>query len=78
MTAKINQKFADILHKGKNKIEELKGNNCRDIGDVIICLETKELKKDFAVCSSNKKDFEPICDCLNIDLRSPDYREKEK
>lgn len=78
LTANINQKFADILHKGKNMIEELKGNNCRNIGDVIICLETKELKNDFAVCSSNKKDFEPICDCLNIELRSPDYREKEK
>ena len=78
LTVNTNQKFMDILHMGKNKIEEFKGDNCKAIGDVIICLETKELENDTAVCSSNKKDFKPICDCLKIELKSPNYREKEK
>jgi hypothetical protein len=57
------------LSKVENTIGELcnntkkpYGNNCRTLGDVIISLESP---KDSCILTSNKKDFEPICNCLN-------------
>lgn len=73
----IDNKLIKILSKGKNSPEEYKGNNCKSLGDTIIVLESKTLKEEFGVCSSNKNDFTPICDCLNVNLMSPDYSFKK-
>lgn len=69
----IDEHLKDILASGKNSPEEYKGNNCKDLGDAIVVLESKTLREEFGVCSSNKKDFKVICECLDVNLLSPDY-----
>ncbi|MDE7310381.1 MAG: hypothetical protein K2N87_01985 [Eubacterium sp.] len=43
------------------------------LGDVVITLEAVHFEEDTGVCSSNKKDFQPICDSVGVELAVPDY-----
>ncbi len=54
---------------------QFKGINCMKLGDTVIASEILGLT-DTVICSSNKKDFEPICKSLNLKLISPDYSER--
>lgn len=73
LKVEIAQNFREIISKGIEQISEFRGNNCKSVGDVIISLEANELESDKGVCSSNKRDFKPVCECLEIPLISPDY-----
>lgn len=42
--------------------EKSKGNNCKTLGDTIICLDSPI---DCDILSTNEKDFKPICDSMN-------------
>ncbi len=44
-----------------------KGNRCRTLGDCIIALETSSLSGR-QICTTNIRDFKPICDCIGIGL----------
>ena len=49
----------DIIYQIVNNKDLPYGNNCRTLGDTIIALEAP---KDSIIFSTNKKDFEPICE----------------
>lgn len=54
-----------------------RGNNCKTLGDTIISLETLKSEWKLGVCTSNKKDFEPICEAVGLELVTPDYSRKK-
>lgn len=70
---KVSSKILDILASAKANEDEYKGNNCKTLGDLVICLEALNSNRELGVCSSNKSDFQPICDSLGLELRAPDY-----
>lgn len=54
----------------RNILEEnelLKGNTCRTLGDCIISLEALETTGKM-VCTTNIKDFKPICDTIGVKI----------
>lgn len=63
----LQKDFKTILCKVLNGEEPLKGNICKRMGDCIIALEALQTdgKK---VCTTNKKDFEPICEHIGVKL----------
>lgn len=63
----------DIIKRSLNNMDNFKGKNCLKLGDTVITSESMGLI-DTAICSSNKKDFEPICTALDVELLSPDYK----
>lgn len=69
----IGEKVKNILTKARNNEKEYRGKNCWTLGDVIISLEALKDRETLGVCSSNKKDFQPICDAIGIELAVPDY-----
>jgi len=52
-----------------------KGNNCKNFGDCIICLEAINGNMNM-ICTSNVKDFEPLSKHLGLKLIIPDYKHK--
>ena len=66
-TEDVPEKFCEVLRKIRLNEKEAKGDNCRTVGDCIIVLETTKLN-DHNVCTSNIKDFQPICDLLNVNI----------
>ncbi len=70
--------IVDILNAAKNDESRYRGNNCKTLGDTVISLEACKDEKDLTVCSSNAKDFQPICDAIGVKLVSPDYSWKDK
>lgn len=73
----VDDKILDILIAAKNNEENYKGRNCMALGDLVISLEALNYVETMGVCSSNRKDFQPVCDALGIDLAVPDYSYKE-
>lgn len=69
----IGNKIKEILCSAKNSEKEYRGRNCMTLGDTVISLEALKAEQDMAVCTSNKKDFEPICDAIGVKMVSPDY-----
>lgn len=61
-----------IISSGIDNGDCFKGNNCMSLGDTVIAAEAWG-KEEMSICSSNKKDFQPICDALKIKLCVPDY-----
>lgn len=47
------------------------------LGDTIISLEALKDKRELGICSSNRKDFQPICDAIGVELVVPDYSWKQ-
>ena len=74
----VSDKILDILISAREDESNYRGRNCMTLGDMIICLETLKSEKKLAVCSSNKSDFQPICDILGIELVIPDYSFKKQ
>ena len=52
-----------------------KGNNCRSVGDCVICLEAIDENID-TVCTNNSTDFLPITKHLGLKLIVPQYSNK--
>lgn len=73
----VDNKIKEILCIAKNSEKEYRGNNCMTLGDTIISLEALKAKQHMAVCTSNKKDFRPICDAIGVEMVSPDYSWKK-
>ncbi len=69
---KYDDSLKDIIRKSLLKAENFKGRNCQKLGDTVIVSEAAG-KEEMAVCSSNRQDFEPICESMGIKLISPDY-----
>lgn len=67
------EKDKELEEKLKNALEkalageQVKGNLCRSLGDCIISLEALETEKKM-VCTTNIKDFKPICDYIGIKI----------
>ena len=74
----VDKEIKDILKDAKENEKEYRGNHCMTLGDTIISLEALKDKHDLGVCSSNKKDFEPICDAIGVELVVPDYSWKKQ
>lgn len=70
---KIDNKILEILIVAKKDESNYRGRNCMILGDLIISLEALLDEEKLGICSSNKKDFEPICDSIGIHLAVPDY-----
>lgn len=60
---KMKQSLLKIVKDG----ESLKGNICKNLGDCIISLEAIQTEKK-KVCTTNRKDFKPICDYIGVTL----------
>lgn len=69
----VDEKIRDILNAAQLDEKNYRGKNCMTLGDTIISLEACKNERDLVICSSNKKDFQPICDAIGVDLVSPDY-----
>lgn len=54
--------YTKLLKKILAKPSLARGNNCMTLGDTIIILDAPD---DSVIYSTNKKDFGPICKCLN-------------
>lgn len=67
------EKLKNIIREALQTSKNFKGRNCGKLGDTIIAAEIMG-KEDVGVCSSNAKDFEPICDTFKIPLVVPDYK----
>lgn len=75
----VDEKIKRILEQAKENDREYRGKkNCSILGDTIISMEAFENDPQCFVCSSNKKDFQPICDLLGIKLIALDYSWKKK
>jgi hypothetical protein len=57
--------FHSLLKEIINNEKSAKGKRCGKLGDAIICLDSP---KDCPICSTNLKDFIPICESLGRDL----------
>lgn len=69
----IDKKIQNILNSARENEREYLGRNCLTLGDTIISLEALKDGRELGVCSSNKKDFQPICSALGVELVVPDY-----
>lgn len=63
----VSLKVKEVLNKIFKCGQQPKGNRCRTLGDCIISLEALHTDRK-QVCSTNVKDFKPICDCIGVDL----------
>lgn len=72
VSEEVNAKARPLLEKiQKNVIHDVKGNHCRTLGDTVIVLEARNLGGE--VCSTNRKDYFPLCQMFQIVLHLPDY-----
>ncbi len=67
------ENLKNIVKEALQENKNFKGRNCSKLGDTIIAAEVIG-KEDAGVCSSNAKDFKPICDTFQIPLLVPDYK----
>ncbi len=63
----LQDKMKIALLKLKDGKELLKGNICKSLGDCIISLEALQTT-DKKVCTTNIKDFKPICEYIGVKL----------
>lgn len=63
----LQDKMKDSLLKIIQEGEPLKGNVCKSLGDCIISLEALQTTYR-KVCTTNIKDFKPICDYIGVEL----------
>ncbi len=72
----MDERIRQVLCAAKENPQEYRGNNCRTLGDAVISLEAKKSEYELKICSSNRKDFQPICDAIGLKLVAPDYSGK--
>lgn len=65
------EKVEAVLKEIQQGHYNVKGNNCRTLGDAVIVLEA--LDGDGEICTTNRKDFSPLCELFQVELQSPDY-----
>jgi len=70
----MNARVKPLLEKMQMAVYDVKGNGCRTLGDAVIVLET--LDQGGEVCSTNRKDYLPLCRLFQVTLQSPDYQGK--
>lgn len=73
----VDEKIVKILCAAKMDEREYQGNNCKTLGDTVIAVEAKKSGDGIRVCSSNKKDFQPLCNAIGLELAVPDYSWKK-
>lgn len=73
----VDGKIRGILQSARENEQEYRGNHCKTLGDTVISLEAKKSRHGLGICSSNKKDFQPICDAIGVELAVPDYSWKD-
>lgn len=59
----------ELLAQIREHKNDVKGNSCRTLGDSIIVLEARDNQGD--VCSTNQKDFLPLCEMFQVKLYIP-------
>lgn len=69
----VDDKILEILKKAAKDESMYRGRNCMALGDVVIALEAAHCEEKTGVCSSNRKDFQPICESIGVALSVPDY-----
>ena len=74
----IDRKIRGVLCAAKMDEREYQGNNCKTLGDTVITIEAKKGGNGRKVCTSNKKDFQPLCNAIGLGLAVPDYSWKKK
>lgn len=74
---KVDKKIKKILHDAQSNEKAYRGDNCKTLGDTIISLEALKSGCELGVCTSNKKDFEPICEVIGLELVTTDYSWKK-
>lgn len=74
----IDEKILKILYAAKVDEQEYRGNNCKTLGDTVIAVEAKNSGTGLKMCSSNKKDFQPLCNAIGLELVAPDYSWRNK
>jgi len=67
----LNEKVRPLLTDIATGSNDVKGNHCRTLGDAVITAEAGALEGE--ICSTNRKDFEPLCALLHVPLHVPDY-----
>jgi hypothetical protein len=77
MSEEMDEKILKILRAAKENSREYRGNNCKTLGDTVISLEAKKSEYELRICSSNRKDFQPICEAIGLQLVVPDYSGKK-
>lgn len=73
----VDKKIKEIIYSAKKNEKEFRGRNCMTLGDTIISIEALEAEQKMAVCTSNKKDFKPICEAIGVETVTPDYSWKK-
>lgn len=74
----IDERIVNLLYTAKENEQEYRGNNCKTLGDMVIAIEARKSGYELRICSSNRKDFQPICDAVGMELTAPDYSWKNK
>ena len=70
--ATLGERVGKLLAQIGNPNYDVKGNNCRTLGDSVIVLEA--LDHEGAVCTTNRNDYEPLCELFQVTLYVPDYK----
>lgn len=72
LAEEMDDKVKTLLEEMQKSIYNVKGNHCRTLGDAIIVLEARSQGGE--VCSTNRKDYLPLCQLFQVTLHSPDYQ----
>ena len=64
---KLPEKMRNAITKMLEENEPLKGNTCKTVGDCMIALEALDTTGKL-VCTTNGKDFRPICTSVGVGL----------
>lgn len=73
----VDDKILELLRQAEADESKYRGRNCMTLGDTVIVLEAVHCKELTGICSSNRKDFLPICESVGAKLAVPDYSWKK-